>query len=52
MTALNHINQSIILMLRFFKQIEKRVLNIYPEWVCRREYKAQRFHRFNERPVD
>ena len=30
----------------------KRTLNRYAEWVCREEYEAQRFTRFNERPVE
>ncbi len=39
-------------MLTFIKQIIKKILNIYPDWLCKREYKAQKFHRFNERPVE
>lgn len=30
----------------------KNLLNRYPEWVCKREFKSQTFRRFNERPVE
>lgn len=39
-------------MLRYAKSRAKRLLNFYPVWVCREEYKSQEFKRFNERPVE
>lgn len=39
-------------MIENAKQIFKRLLNLYPEWICRREFKSQDFTRFNERPIE
>lgn len=39
-------------MIRYGKQLIKEVLNLYPEWICRREFESQVFRRFNERPVE
>jgi len=39
-------------MLEFVKKPVKTVLNLYPAWLCRREYSSQKFTRFNERPVE
>lgn len=39
-------------MPNFIRQTANTLLNIYPKWRCRREYEAQVFSRFNERPVE
>ena len=39
-------------MLKLVKQSVKNLLNRYPQWICKQEFDAQRFHRFNERPVE
>jgi len=39
-------------MLKITKTAVRNILKVYPEWVCRREYNAQSFKRFNERPVE
>ena len=39
-------------MLKFAKQTVKNLLNLYPEWICRREFESQAFTRFNERPIE
>lgn len=39
-------------MLKLAKQTVKKLLNLYPEWICRREFESQTFIRFNERPVE
>lgn len=39
-------------MLRQAKQRTKRLLNRYPEWICKQEFESQAFTRFNERPVE
>jgi len=39
-------------MLRLAKRIAWKLLNLYPEWLCRREFESQAFVRFNERPVE
>lgn len=36
-------------MLRHTKLAVKKLLNLYPEWICRREFDSQVFTRFNER---
>lgn len=38
--------------MRYARQMIKKVLNRYPEWICRREFESQAFTRFNERPVE
>lgn len=39
-------------MLRIIKSIVKNILNIYPKWLCKKEFVNQTFVRFNERPVE
>ncbi len=39
-------------MLLYAKQTIKRLLNLYPEWICKQEFESQVFTRFNERPVE
>ena len=39
-------------MLNRFKTIVRRLINLYPAWICRREYQRQAFGGFNERPVE
>jgi 2-polyprenyl-3-methyl-5-hydroxy-6-metoxy-1,4-benzoquinol methylase len=39
-------------MLKFAKQVIKNLLNLYPQWICRHEFKSQVFTRFNERPIE
>ena len=39
-------------MLKFAKQTVKNLLNLYPKWICRREFESQAFTRFNERPIE
>ena len=34
------------------KSIVKKLLNVSPQWVCKREFKRQKFTRFNERSVE
>jgi len=34
------------------KQNVKKLLNLYPKWICRREFESQAFKRFNERPIE
>src|SRR5262245_66556399 len=30
----------------------KALMNLYPKWLLRREYRKQKFKRFNERPIE
>ena len=39
-------------MVRYAKQTVKKLLNLYPKRVCRREFESQAFKRFNERPIE
>ena len=39
-------------MISLTKLILKKILNIYPKWVCKQEYNKQSFNRVNERPVE
>jgi len=39
-------------MLKFPKQTVKTLLSLYPNWICKREFEAQAFSRFNERPIE
>lgn len=39
-------------MLKTAKSIVKKLLNVYPPWICRLEFKLQTFTRFNERPIE
>lgn len=39
-------------MLELLKRTIRTILNIYPRWICRREYESQVFNRFNERPIE
>lgn len=39
-------------MLRHVKQTVKKLLNLYPQRICRREFETQAFTRFNERPIE
>ena len=39
-------------MLKFVKQTVKTFLNLYPNWICKREFQAQAFSRYNERPIE
>ena len=39
-------------MFKAIKSIIKNVLNLYPQWICRREFDSQTFIRFNERPIE
>lgn len=39
-------------MLKTIKAQVKNVLNLYPRWICKREFKHQSFTRFNERAVE
>lgn len=39
-------------MLRTIKTQVKNILNIYPRWICKKEFKSQTFVRFNERPIE
>ncbi|MHC4165479.1 MAG: class I SAM-dependent methyltransferase [Planctomycetota bacterium] len=39
-------------MIRTAKNIIKTILNCYPRWKCRQEFRNQEFTRFNERPVE
>lgn len=39
-------------MLRNVIGMIKNLLNAYPKWICRREFKSQAFCRFNERPIE
>ena len=39
-------------MLKFAKQFVKTLLNRYPQWICKQEFDAQHFKRFNERPIE
>ena len=39
-------------MLQLAKQMIRKLLNCYPEWICRREFKSQAFTQFNERPIE
>lgn len=39
-------------MRKTIKSLVKKVLNMYPARVCRREFQLQEFIRFNERPVE
>jgi SAM-dependent methyltransferase len=39
-------------MLSSIKITIKKFLDVYPKWLCRREYLKQEFFRFNERPVE
>ena len=39
-------------MIRYAKQLARNVLNIYPRWICKREFESQTFVRFNERPIE
>jgi len=34
------------------KNLVRTLLNLYPKIVCRREFRTQRFRRFNERPIE
>jgi 2-polyprenyl-3-methyl-5-hydroxy-6-metoxy-1,4-benzoquinol methylase len=39
-------------MLNRLKANLRKLINLYPAWVCRREYQRQAFTAFNERPVE
>lgn len=39
-------------MLKFAKQTVKKLLNLYPPWICRQEFESQAFKLFNERPIE
>ncbi|MFZ1081976.1 MAG: class I SAM-dependent methyltransferase [Candidatus Kryptoniota bacterium] len=39
-------------MLNLAKRTIKNLLDIYPKWICRREFELQTFIRFNERPIE
>lgn len=39
-------------ILNTIKRIAKTVLNIGPNWICKREYFQQSFSRYNERPIE
>jgi 2-polyprenyl-3-methyl-5-hydroxy-6-metoxy-1,4-benzoquinol methylase len=39
-------------VLTFAKRAVKRLLNRYPQWICRHEFESQEFTRFNERPIE
>jgi SAM-dependent methyltransferase len=39
-------------LFKLLRRIAKTVLNIYPGWICKREYESQSFSRFNERPIE
>lgn len=39
-------------MLKFAKQAVKKILNLYPPWICRLEFECQAFTQFNERPIE
>ncbi len=39
-------------MLNRLKTLVRRLINLYPAWVCRREYQRQEFSGFNERPAE
>jgi 2-polyprenyl-3-methyl-5-hydroxy-6-metoxy-1,4-benzoquinol methylase len=39
-------------MLRLARKKIKSVLDLYPKWICRREFESQAFTRFNERPIE
>jgi 2-polyprenyl-3-methyl-5-hydroxy-6-metoxy-1,4-benzoquinol methylase len=34
------------------RQVAMKLLNAYPKWKCKREFKTQTFVRYNERPVE
>ncbi len=39
-------------MLRTIELQIKNILDLYPRWICKREFEKQAFVRFNERPVE
>jgi SAM-dependent methyltransferase len=39
-------------MQNWLKASVRRLINLYPAWVCRQEYQRQAFSGFNERPVE
>jgi len=39
-------------MLPFHKRIVKNFLDLYPKWLCKKEYTSQVYKRFNERPIE
>jgi len=38
--------------MKFAKQIIKKILNRYPEWICKNEFESQAFTGFNERSIE
>jgi hypothetical protein len=39
-------------MLEAIKTQVREILDLYPLWICRKEFERQTFSRFNERPVE